>query len=215
MTSEKTRSSPLFFLLSTWQHWSWGNSIDPNALLARLFGPALREHIHSRLGRAVADVVGNRMAPRHAAVENDDAPLAHPLDGLLHREERSLDVDVHQVIVYILWGVTDRPHMEHTRVQEHNIQTAEAGIHLIVESSDLTDAREVGLKDRPAPAGLLHSIERRLGLGLIACVVYGHDVALLGECDGSCIADTTTGSSHEHHTSRFGHDGPEGVLCDG
>mmetsp|Transcript_5148 Transcript_5148/g.12092 ORF Transcript_5148/g.12092 Transcript_5148/m.12092 type:complete len:282 (+) Transcript_5148:251-1096(+) len=197
------------------QRGSWGNSIDPNALLAGFFCGTLGKHVDRRLGRTVAGHHGQGVAAKDAAIVDDDAALTHALDGLLHRKEDPLDIQIHEPVIEFLCGVFDVRLAPQSAVVEQNIHLPEARVHLIVESSDLTDAREVGLKDRPAPAGLLHSIERRLGLGLIACVVYGHDVALLGECDGSCIADTTTGSSHEHHTSRFGHDGPEGVLCDG
>src|SRR5579859_6517688 len=89
-----------------------------------LRGPSPHERAESGLRRAINAEGGRPFHARDRAVENDGATVIHERQGLLHGEQRPLDVDVEKLIEMFLSDIAERRKFRNAGIGEDDVKVS-------------------------------------------------------------------------------------------
>src|SRR6267154_2213976 len=86
-------------------------------------GPGSDERAESGLRRAVDAEGGRTFHARDRAVENDRATIIHEREGLLYREQRSLNIDIEEFVEMLLRDLSHGSKFSDPGVGENDIDS--------------------------------------------------------------------------------------------
>src|SRR6266481_2041471 len=165
---------------------SGADGVNADPALLEVDGPGAREGADGGLGRAVDTEGLHPLRSGDRRVQDDRAAIPEERQGLLHREEESLDVDAEGPVEVRLGDRPERRELAGSGVGEEDVDAALFLLHHGVQAIEVGELRDVALDGGGVRADLPR---RHVELGLTA--PGDEDVsALLGEPLGGGEADS-------------------------